>query len=427
MMHGHEKSDPATVAVKPTSKAERSAAEPVEPRAGTKGNAGQQSTRQTQSWARVSQALDRIRQFEPCVRFAVTHPRWEPHAGKPHVRICAAGARQLAFLPLRRRQFIGLLGSAMAWPLAAGAQQTVKVYRLGLLGGSPPNSPGGRRAWEGFFQGMRELGYVDGQNILIEGRFYGDHTERLPGLAAELVQLNVDVIVAGAAPAPEAAQHATATIPIVMAIHIDPVASGLVASLASPGKNVTGLSLLGPELVGKRLQLLKEVLPGSSRVALLSNPTDPTQAFLLREAQVAARSLKMQLQVVELRTPSELAGAFTTMTRESAEAVVILTSSMFYDHRIRIAELAAQSRLPAIYSLKDYADAGGFMTYGVNLGESFRRAATYVDEILKGAKPADLPVEQPTKFELVINLKTAKALGIALPPSLLSQADELIE
>jgi ABC-type uncharacterized transport system substrate-binding protein len=315
----------------------------------------------------------------------------------------------------------------MAWPLAAGAQETVKVYRLGLLGGSPPNSPGGRRSWEGFFQGMRELGYVEGQNILVEGRFYGDHIERLPGLAAELVQLNVDVIVAGAAPAPEAAQHATATIPIVMAIHIDPVASGLVASLARPGKNVTGLSLLGSELVGKRLQLLKEMIPGISRVAFLSNPTDTTQAFLLREAQVAARSLKVQLQVLEARSPSDITGAFSTMTKEQAGGVIILSSSMFYDQRTRIAEVAARSRLPAIYTLKDYAEAGGLMAYGVNIGESFRRVATYVDKILKGARPADLPVEQPTKFELVINLKTAKALGVAVAPALLARADEVIE
>ena len=327
-----------------------------------------------------------------------------------------------------RRKFLGTLaGGLLAAPLAAGAQQAAKVYRIGLLGGSPPNSPGGRRAWEGFFQGMRELGYVEGQNILVEGRFYGDHTERLPVLAAELVQLRVDVIVAGATPAPEAAQRATTTIPIVMATHTDPVGSGLVASLAKPGKNVTGLSTLGPELVGKRLQLLKEAVPGISRVAVLSNPTDTSQALLLREAQVAARSLKVQLQVLEARAPSEFAGAFSAMTKERAGGVIIFTSSMFYNERTRIAELATRSRLPAIYSVKDFAEAGGLMAYGVNLGESFRRAATYVDKILKGAKPADLPVEQPTKFELVINLKTVKALGLTIPQSLLLRADEVIQ
>ena len=328
---------------------------------------------------------------------------------------------------ITRRAFIASVAGILTTPLAAEAQQAVKVNRIGLLGGSPPNSPGGRRAWEGFFQGMRELGYVEGQNILIEGRFYGDHTERLPALAAELVQLKVDVIVAGAAPAPEAAQRATSTIPIIMAIHVDPIGSGLVASLANPGKNVTGVSTLGPELVGKRLQLLKEVIPGISRVAVLSNPTDTAQALLLREAQVAARSLKVHLQVLEARAPSDFTGAFSAMTKERAGGVIILTSSMFYDQRTRIADLAARSRLPAIYSVKDYAEAGGLMAYGVNLGESFRRAATYVDKILKGARPADLPVEQPTKFDLVINLKTAKALGLTIPPSILARADQVIQ
>jgi ABC-type uncharacterized transport system substrate-binding protein len=327
-----------------------------------------------------------------------------------------------------RRAFIGTLaGGLLAAPLAARAQQAAKVYQLGLLGGSPPNSPGGRVAWEGFFQGMRELGYVEGQNILVEGRFYGDHTERLPALAADLVRIKVDVIVAGTAPAPEAAQRATSTIPIVMAAHNNPVGSGLVASLAKPGKNVTGLSTLGPELAGKRLQLLKEVIPGVSRVAVLSNPTDTSQANLLRDTQVAARSLKVRLQVLGARVPSDFAGAFSAMTKERAGGVIIITSSMFYDQRTRIAELAARSRLPAIYSAKDFAEAGGLMAYGVNLGESFRRAATYVDKILKGARPADLPVEQPTKFDLVINLKAAKALGLTIPPSLLQRADEVIQ
>ena len=325
-----------------------------------------------------------------------------------------------------RRAFLGALGLLGA-PPAAEAQQAAKVYRLGLLGGSSPSSPGGRRAWEGFFQGMRELGYVEGQNILVEGRFYGDHTDRLPALAAELVGLKVDVIVAGTAPAPEAAQRATSTIPIVMAVHSDPVGSGLVASLAKPEKNATGVSSLGPELVGKRLQLLKEAVPGISRVAVLSNPTDTAQALQLREAQVAARSLKMRLQVLEARAPNDFARAFSAMTKERVGGVIIITSSMFYDQRTRIAELAAESRVPAIYSVREYAEAGGLVAYGVNLGESFRRAATYVDKILKGAKPADLPVEQATKFELVINLKTAKALSLTIPASLLQRADQVIE
>jgi putative ABC transport system substrate-binding protein len=329
---------------------------------------------------------------------------------------------------MNRRGFLSVVALGMiAAPLAAAAQPAAKVYRIGLLGGSPPDSPGGRRAWEGFFQGMRELGYVEGRNIVVEGRWYGDRTDRLPALAAELVRLKVDVIVAGTAPAPEAAQRATSTIPIVMAIHFDPVRSGLAVSLAKPGKNVTGVSTLTLELVGKRLQLLKEAVPDISRVAVLWNPAVANQALEVKETGVAARSLKVQLQVLEARAPSAFAGAFSAMTKDRAGGVLILTSSMFYAERAQIAELAARSRVPAIYSVKDFADAGGLMTYGINLGESFRRTATYVDRILKGARPADLPIEQPTKFELVINLKAASALGLRIPPALLARADEVIE
>jgi putative ABC transport system substrate-binding protein len=212
-----------------------------------------------------------------------------------------------------------------------------------------------------------------------------------------------------------------------MANHSDPVGSGLVTSLAKPGKNVTGVSTLAPELVGKRLQLLKEAVPGISRVAVLSNPTVPTQALELREAKVAAGSLKVQLQLLEARAPGDFAGAFSAMTKERADGVIIITSSMFYAERTRIAQLAAESRVPTIYAVKEFAEAGGLMTYGIDVHESFRRAAGYVDKILKGAKPADLPVEQPTKFELVINLKTAKTLGLTIPQSVLLRADQVIE
>ena len=326
-----------------------------------------------------------------------------------------------------RRAFLGMLaGGFLAAPLAANAQPTAKVHRIGLLGGSPPKTPGGRRAWEGFFQGMQELGYVEGQNILVEGRWYGERTDRLPILAAELVRLNVDVIVAGAPPAPEAAQRATSTIPIVMANHSDPVGSGLAVSLAKPGKNVTGLSTLTAALVGKRLQLLTEAVPGIFRVAVLSNSTVTTQTLELKEAEIATRSLKVPLQVLDARAPNDFAGAFSAMTKARVSGVIILTSSMFYAERRRIAELAAQNRVPAIYGSMEFAEAGGLMTYGIDLRESFRRAATYVDKILNGAKPADLPVELPTKFELVINLQTAKALGLTIPQQLLSRADEVI-
>jgi len=327
-----------------------------------------------------------------------------------------------------RRAFITMFGgSIFAAPLVGEAQQAGKLYRIGLLGGSPPNSRGGRRAWEGFFQGLRELGYVEGQNIIVEGRWYGERTDGLPALAGELVQLKVDVIVAGAPPAPEAAKRATSTIPIVMANHNDPVGSGLVASLARPGRNVTGMSTLSPELIGKRLQLLKEAIPGISRVAVLSNPTIPSQALELKEAKVAAGLLKVQLQLLEARAPGDFTGSFSAITKERADGVIVISSSMFYDERTRIAKLAADSRVPTIYGLKEFADAGGLMTYGIDVHESFRRAAGYVDKILKGAKPADLPVEQPTKFELVVNLKTAKALGLTIPQSILVRADEVIQ
>jgi ABC-type uncharacterized transport system substrate-binding protein len=263
--------------------------------------------------------------------------------------------------------------------------------------------------------------------ILVEGRWYRERTDRLPDLAAELVRLKVEIIVAGAAPAPEAARRATSTIPIVMALHNDPGWSGLVASLARPGRNVTGMSTLSTELIGKRLQLFKEAIPGISRVAVLSNPSIPSQALELKEAKVAAGLLKVRLQLLEARAPGDFAGAFSAMTKERADGVIIISSSMFYAERTRIAKLAAESRVPAIYGAKEFAEAGGLMTYGIDLHESFRRATVFVDKILKGAKPADLPVEQPTKFELVINLKTAKALGLTIPQSLLVRADEIIQ
>jgi len=327
-----------------------------------------------------------------------------------------------------RRTFLAGTGAVfLAAPRASEAQEPAKVFRLGLLGTVPPTDPGTLRIWDGFLEGLRQLGYVEGQNLVIERRFSEGRYERLPALAAELVRLKVDVIVAGGAPAPEAAQRATSTIPIVMLNHGDPVGSGLVASLARPGRNVTGLSFIAPDLVGKQLQLLKEVVPGISRVAVLSDPTVPAQALMLREAEVAARSLKVQLQMLEARAPSDFASAFSAMTKDRAGALIVLGAVMFFIQRTRIVELAAQSRLPAMYWAKEFAEAGGLMAYGSNIREMYRRAATYVDRILKGAKPADLPVEQPTKFELVINLKTAKALGLTIPQSVLGRADEVIQ
>ena len=328
---------------------------------------------------------------------------------------------------MRRRTLLASTLGLLAAPIAAVAQSPARVHRIGLLGGSGPTSPEASHLWGAFLQGLRDLGYVDGQNAIIEGRWYGDRTDLVPVLASELVRLPVDVIVAGTAPAPEAAKRATSMIPIVMLSHPDPVGSGLVASLARPGGNVTGLSSLSPELRGKQIQLLKEALPSLSRVAILSNPSIPSHAMDVKETEVAARALKMRLQVLEVRAPNELAGAFSTAIKERAGALVVLSGTIFFAHRTRIVELATQSRLPAMYSWRENAEAGGFMVYGPSLRDNWRRAAWYVDRILKGAKPGDLPVEQPTKLELVVNLKAASALGVTLPPAVLARADEIIQ
>ena len=323
-----------------------------------------------------------------------------------------------------RRKFNGIFLGGLVVARSFAAQPT-KVYRIGYLGGTPPTAE--PRLFEGFFQGLRELGYVDGQNFLFEGRYYGDRIERLPALAAELVQLKVDVIVAGGPPAPEAAQRATTTIPIVMAYHPDPVGSGLAASLARPGGNVTGMSVLTPEMIGKQLQLLNDVVPGMWRVALLSNPTVPTNALLLKQAQIAARVMNVQLQVLEARAPGDFDSAFSAMMKDRPSALIVMGSSMFFAERTRIVALAAQSRLPSMYLLKQYVESGGLMAYGASNRESFRRAATYVDKVLKGGKPSDLPIEQATKLELIINLKTARVLGLTIPQGLLQRADEVIQ
>jgi putative ABC transport system substrate-binding protein len=268
---------------------------------------------------------------------------------------------------------------------------------------------------------------VEGQNIAIESRWAEGKYDRYPALAADLVRLKVDVIVAVGGRASDVAKHATRTIPIVMSVVIDPLGSGLVASLARPGGNVTGISLMTPDLVGKQLEVLKEVVPKVSRVALLWNPNNPGSAAQLREAEAAARALGVRLQILAARDPQEIDSAFAAMTRGRAAALVVLADAILLNQRRQIAELAAERRLPAVYGPSEHAEAGGLMAYSANLLDLERRAATYVDKILKGAKPADLPVQQPTKFELVINLKTAKALGLTIPPSLVLRADQVIE
>jgi len=329
----------------------------------------------------------------------------------------------------RRAFLVGTGAVLLAAPFAAvTAQPREKVPRVGYLNPGSLSDPVSQRRLEAFRQGLRDLGYVEGQNIAIESRWAEGKYDRYPALAADLVRLKVDVIVAQGGAATQAVQQATRTIPIVMSIVLDPVGSGLVPSLARPGGNVTGTSFMGPDLVGKQLQLLKEVVPKVSRVALLRNPANPASAQGLRDAEAAARALGVRLQALEARDPQEIDSAFAAMTRERAGALLIFPDPIFGNQRRQIAELAAKRRLPAIHGgLPEYAEAGGLMVYSPNILDLKRRAATYVDKILKGAKPADLPVEQPTKFELVINLKAAKALGLTIPPSLLRRADQIID
>ena len=309
-------------------------------------------------------------------------------------------------------------------PIAADAQQPGKIPRIGVL--ASIRSP----ATEGFERGLRELGYVEGKNILIEWRLVQGKFERLPEFAADLVRLKVDVIVAPATPYVLAARNATATIPIVFALVADPVAAGFVASLARPGGNITGLSNIGGELNAKRLELLKEAVPKVRQVGVLTNPAGAgfPLAEVLKELEVAARLLGVQLQVQYARAPSEIDGAFAAMSREGARAVIVVSGSpMFYAERTRLATLALKAGLPTMSEFPESVEAGGLMSYAANTPDLMRRSAHYVDKILKGAKPADLPVEQPTKFELVINLKTAKAIGLTIPQSVLLRADELIQ
>ena len=330
---------------------------------------------------------------------------------------------------MRRREFITLAGGAVAaWPLAARAQPPAKVARIGYLitgglTGTPINV-------EPFRQGMRELGYSEGADFVIELRAAGGRIERLPSLASELVALKVDVIVAVATPAGRAAQQATTTIPIVVSTMGDPVGDGLVASLAQPGGNLTGTSFLGPQLVSKRLALLKEILPKVSHAAVLWHPgafSDLTTASMLKETTDAAATLGIQLQFVEVRTPDGLDAAFSAITKANAEALLPLPSTMLFNERRRIVELSVINKLPGMFNAREFVELGGLIAYGANIVELNRRCASFVDKILKGAKPTDLPVEQPTKFELFINQKAAKALGIDVPLLLQQLADEVID
>ena len=311
----------------------------------------------------------------------------------------------------------------LAAPLIAQAQQPGKFPRIGVLTSASPESDRGRALREG----LREFGYVEGRNIAFEWRESGGRADRFPDFAAELASLKVNVIVAADNPAIAAAQKATRTIPIVMVLASDPVGTGFVGSLARPGGNITGMTMQAPELQGKRLQLLKEFVPRISRVTILWDATEPGRRAAVREAEIAARALGLQTQLLELRSASELDGLFAAMARERADAILVEPSQRANAYRARIAELALKSRLPTMGPVEWFVEAGGLMVYGPNGVANFRRAASHVDRILKGAKAGDLPVEQPTKFELAINMKTAKALGLTIPHSLLLRVDRVIE
>jgi putative ABC transport system substrate-binding protein len=312
-------------------------------------------------------------------------------------------------------------------PFVADAQEAANVARIGYLSA---NRAAGLHLEEAFHQGLRDLGYVERRNLVIEYRDGGGKPERLPALAAELVALKVDVIVAPSIVAALAAKQATRTLPIVFALAADAVGTGLVTSLARPGGNITGLSLLSTEVVGKRLELLRQAVPGITRPVVLWQPgttEERVQKDQLKETEVAARALGVRLQFFEARGPADFDRVLSNMTKSHADALTVLGTAMFFAERGRLVDLVAKKRLPAVYNTREFVDAGGLMSYGANFPDVFRRSAVYVDKIVKGAKPGDLPVEQPTKFDLVINLKTAKALGLTIPPSVLGRADQVIE
>jgi ABC-type uncharacterized transport system substrate-binding protein len=332
---------------------------------------------------------------------------------------------------MKRREFITLFGGAVAtWPSCVCAERASKVARIGLLVTGSLNSVGQQAMLDAFRQGLRERGYVEGQNIVIEYRAADGKIERFSELATELVRLNLDLIVVSNTPAARAAKEVTTNIPIVVPAMGDPVADGLVASLARPGGNITGMTFLGPELAPKRLELLKQALPTISRVVALWHPGaygDSTMSEMMRKLEAAAGTLLVQVKLLEVRGATDFDRAFLAMGKERADALIVLPSPMLFSERRHIVNLATRYRLPSIAMAREFAELGGLMAYGASIPDLFRRAGVYVDMVLQGTKPTDLPVQQPTKFELVINLRTAKALGIQVAPSLLARADEVIE
>jgi putative ABC transport system substrate-binding protein len=327
---------------------------------------------------------------------------------------------------MNRRDTVLALFALGAAPLAAKAQQAGKVWRVGFLVSRRVGSLASDY-YGGFPRGMRELGYVEGKNLVIEWRSAEGKYERFPGLAAELVRLKVDIIVTAGPQATKAAQRATKTIPIVIGSTQDPVGSGFVKSLARPGGNITGLSNLGADFSPKHLEMLLTILPKLSRVAVLGNPASASHGTVLKNVRDAAQSMRIKVLAADARTPQEIESAFSMMARDNAEAVIVAADAFFIQQGRQIAELAVKNRLPTVSGFREHVESGGLMSYGPNLTESYRRAASYVDKIFKGAKPSDLPVEQANKFELIINMKTTKALGLTIPKTLLFQADRVIE
>jgi putative tryptophan/tyrosine transport system substrate-binding protein len=327
---------------------------------------------------------------------------------------------------VKRRAFITGLGSATVWPVVARAQQPSRKVRIGVLLAGTPVSYSPRI--NALLEGLRDLGYEEGKTVTFEWRWWNNQVERIPELAAELVSLDVQAIVTSGTPAAKALKNATRNIPIIMAGTGDPVAAGLVESLAHPGGNVTGFSILSSDLSGKRLELLKEVVPRLSSVGVILNPANPQQKIELKEMEVAARTLGVQIRPIQISDESSLQNSFESISRDrSVQAVIGLTDAALYNQRKQIVALAAAHQLPAMYFFREFVAEGGLMSYGPSDTDLFRRAASYVDKVLRGAKPGDLPIEQPTKFELAINLKTAKALNLNIPPTLLARADEVIE
>jgi putative tryptophan/tyrosine transport system substrate-binding protein len=325
---------------------------------------------------------------------------------------------------MRRREFITLLGGAAAWPLVVRAQQPARVARVGFFRQAGPHD----KQFNAFRDGLRAAGYVEGKNVLIEQRYAAGVYERLNGLAAELVRSNVDIIVVDGTAAAKACKDATATIPVVFALAVDPVADGLVASFARPGGNLTGLTMTaGYGLAGKRVELLKDMVLDLSRVAVLNNPGNPPHVSYLTETRRAATALGLDLRAFDVRGPNDLPGVFAAMADWHADGLVTLADGMFFTQRDRVVELTLKGKLPAVYPEAEFVAAGGLASYGPSLPDLFRRAASYVDKILKGAKPADLPIEQPSKFELVVNLKTAQTLGLTISREFQLRADEVIQ